>query len=99
MNMPHGKSVEELKIFGRFDFKYFREFKNMYEPLLHNDSVRTLEINLGGVEYIDSSALGMLLLLREKALKTTKKVVLTHCTESTRDVLDVAHFSQLFEFK
>jgi HptB-dependent secretion and biofilm anti anti-sigma factor len=99
MNATHGKSIEEVKIFGRFDFKFFREFKNLYEPLLHNDAVRTLEINLGGVDYIDSSALGMLLLLREKALKSTKKVVLTHCKGSTRDVLDVAHFSQLFEFK
>jgi anti-anti-sigma factor len=90
--------VEVLALSGSFDFNFFREFRNLYEPVLKNDAVHTVEIDLGAVEYIDSSALGMLLLLREKAQQATKKVVISHCREATREVLEVAQFNQLFEF-
>lgn len=90
-----GDAVEVLKLHGNFDFKFFQEFRRLYEPALKNSDICTIEIDLDGVEYIDSSALGMLLQLREKAAH--KKIVLSHCPASVRQVLEVANFNRLFE--
>jgi anti-anti-sigma factor len=88
-------AVKVLKLSGSFDFKFFQEFRRLYEPALNNSDIYTIEIDLNNVEYIDSSALGMLLQLREKA--SDKKIVLSHCPASVREVLEVANFNRLFE--
>ena len=90
-----GQAVEVLKLRGNFDFKFFQEFRRLYEPALKNAEICTIEIDLHGVEYIDSSALGMLLQLREKAAH--KKIILSHCPDAVRQVLEVANFNRLFE--
>jgi HptB-dependent secretion and biofilm anti anti-sigma factor len=86
------ENVEVLKLSGNFDFKFFRQFRELYEPVLRNSDICTIEIDLHGVDYIDSSALGMLLQLREKA--ADKKIVLSRCSAV---VLEVAQFNRLFE--
>ena len=54
------------------------------------------EINLSGTDYLDSSALGMLLLLRQHAGGDTSKINITKASEDVRKVLDVANFGKLF---
>ena len=51
---------------------------------------------MGEVEYLDSSALGMLLLLRDKGKAMGKQVSLANCGGTVRDVLRVANFDKLF---
>jgi anti-anti-sigma factor len=86
----------KLSLSGRFDFTVHREFRQSYESLLKQPGVKGLEVDLGGVDYIDSSALGMLLLLKESAEREKMKLALTHCTGAVRRVLDVANFGKLF---
>ena len=50
---------------GRFDFRVYDSFRNAYADV--GDSVEKYVIDLAAAEYMDSSALGMLLLLREFA--------------------------------
>lgn len=85
-----------LAISGRFTFDVHREFRDSYETLMKSAGVRNLDINLAEVEYIDSAALGMLLLLREKALAANVKIRLVHCKDSVKDVLQIANFNKLF---
>jgi anti-anti-sigma factor len=92
-----GRDVEVLRLSGRFDANSTREFKTLYEPLLQDRQVHIIEVNLGAIEYIDSSALGMLLLLRDRALRAAKKVVLSNCRGTILDVLEVANFNAIFE--
>ncbi|WP_018230048.1 STAS domain-containing protein [Methyloversatilis universalis] len=80
---------------GRFDFSSHREFRDVTEQLLARGTA-TMEIDLGAVTYLDSSALGMLLMLRDKARAAHCEVVLTHCSAPVRQVLDVANFQKLF---
>ena len=54
------------------------------------------EVDLSGAEYLDSSALGMLLLLREHAGGESSKIDITHASDEVRKVLDVANFGKLF---
>ena len=90
-----GKAV--VKLDGRFDFNTHRDFRGGYEGALAQADVREIVIDLGGVDYLDSSALGMLLMLRDKALAGNKQVALINCSGNVRQVLDIANFGKLFK--
>jgi anti-anti-sigma factor len=85
-----------LALNGRFDFSSHREFRNACDDALQTPDVKEIEADFSRVEYLDSSALGMLLLLREKAHSANLKVSLTNCTGLVQQVLDVANFQRLF---
>lgn len=88
-----------LRLNGRFDFHSHRDFRAAYEKALETADVREIEINFSAVDYLDSSALGMLLLLREKAEATKKVVVLAGLHGTVKQVLEIANFGKLFTVK
>ena len=88
--------VATLSMSGRFDFGSHRSFKQAYDLLLPQKAITRLEINLADVTYMDSSALGMLLLLHERAQAEGKEIVLTRANPTIRQTLDIANFGKLF---
>lgn len=99
MNIHHQQTGSEhlLALAGRFDFNAHREFREGYEPILQNRAVKTMNLNMEKVDYLDSSALGMLLLLKEKAQAANIEVVISACPTNIRKILDVANFGKLFK--
>jgi len=83
-----------IQIHGRFDFKVHREFRQVYEQTQRPDAIYI--VDLGRTEYLDSSALGMLLLLREHAGGDQAKIRIVHCSPEIRKILTIANFHQLF---
>lgn len=88
-----------LKLSGRFDFHSHRDFRSAYEKILETGAVREIVIDFAEVDYLDSSALGMLLLLREKADGAGKNVALAGLRGTVKQVLDIANFGKLFSIK
>jgi anti-anti-sigma factor len=86
----------DLKLSGRFDFNAHRDFRAAYEQVIADASVRALNLDLGGVDYLDSSALGMLLMLRDKAGAANKTLSLSNVRGAVKQVLDIANFGKLF---
>jgi anti-anti-sigma factor len=80
---------------GRFDFNAHREFRETTENAL-KESAREIRVDLAGVDYLDSSALGMLLMLRDKAKNAGKEVTLANAKGAVRQVIDIANFGKLF---
>ena len=91
--------VATLNMNGRFDFSAHRAFKDAYEPLLQEKDHKTLDINLAEVTYMDSSALGMLLLLHERAQVDGKEIVLSRVNSTVLQILDIANFRKLFTIR
>lgn len=89
-----GRAV--LKLNGRFDFHSHRDFRTAYESALEQAGVKEIVINFQEVDYLDSSALGMLLLLREKAEAAGKSVSLVNLQGMVKQVLEIANFGKLF---
>lgn len=89
-------NVATLLLNGRFDFNSHRVFKESYSGFLADAEVKTMEVDLASVSYIDSSALGMLLMLRERSDGMGKKVVLRNPNEVVIQILDIANFNKLF---
>jgi anti-anti-sigma factor len=80
---------------GRFDTQSSMALRNAARPLLDMPEVSTLAIDLAQVSFIDSSALG-LLLLREQAMELGKTVALANCSPDVMRVLSITHFHKLF---
>lgn len=85
-----------VKLEGRFTFEAHQEFKGATTPLLAQN-LGAIHIDLSGVSYMDSSSLGMLLLLREKAEAKGMKVVLLRPSPSVLAIIKVVQFGKLFE--
>ena len=66
------------------------------ERALAETGARQIEVDLAGVGYVDSSALGMLLMLRDKARMVGRPVVIAGAQGSVRQVLEIANFAKLF---
>ncbi len=86
-----------ISLRGRFDFNAHREFPAAYEKLINDMAVRTIRVDLSGVDYLDSSALGMLLVLHDKLGGVRKEVVLIGVEGNVKQVLEIANFSKLFQ--
>jgi anti-anti-sigma factor len=90
----NGRSVIRLQ--GRFDFNAHRDFREAMDSAMADAGSKEVMVDLGAVEYLDSSALGMLLMLRDKAKGSDKSVSLANARGSVKQVLDIANFGKLF---
>jgi len=88
-----GKVVIVLQ--GRFDFNAHREFREAVDQAV-KEAAREVHVDLAGVDYLDSSALGMLLMLRDRAKGAGKEVALANARGSVKQVIDIANFGKLF---
>lgn len=91
--------VATLGLKGRFDFNAHRDFREATEQVLAHTDVAALNVDLAEVEYLDSSALGMLLMLRDKIKASNRRVALINCRGPVRQVLEIANFAKLFELR
>lgn len=83
-----------IKVRNRFDFSRQREFRNAY--CNYNDSSMAFYVDLSSTDYMDSSALGMLLLLKEHADAINGSVSLVRPADTIRKIIMMANFDKLF---
>lgn len=86
-----------IAVTGKFDFQLYDEFRASYANTAGNGI--TYIVDLTNTEYLDSSALGMLLLLREHAGGDLSNIEITRSSPEVRKLLDVANFGKLFSYK
>lgn len=86
-----------IRMDSRFTFDVAREFREAGKGAIDNPAVSEIRIDFGRVEYLDSSALGMLLLLRDSALAVGKTVSLANARGTVMEVLNIANFRKLFD--
>jgi anti-anti-sigma factor len=88
------KAQVTIAIEGRFDFAQHKAFRDVYQDI--DPKAMTFIIDLFDSSYLDSSALGMLLLLREYAGSEKAQVRIIGAGEDVRRVLKIANFEKLF---
>lgn len=86
-----------IAIEGRFDFSTHQAFRDAYEK--DASDVRHYVIDMTDTSYLDSSALGMLLLLRDYAGGDNAKVEIENCNSDVRRILTISNFEQLFAIR
>jgi HptB-dependent secretion and biofilm anti anti-sigma factor len=91
---PDGKTVR-ISVGQRFDFNNRREFRDAYEKAKMPNAEYV--IDLRDTHYMDSSALGMLLLLRDFAGGDRARISIVNANTEIRNTLDVSNFERLFK--
>jgi len=81
-----------IKIDGRFDFHIHAEFRDSYSKLPPSTK---FVIDLEDTSFMDSSAMGMLLLLREYVGGDTKKIRLINTPVDIRKALAISNLDKL----
>ena len=85
-----------INVSGKFDFNVHQEFRNAYRN--ERPDAKYI-IRMDGTDYIDSSALGMLLLLREHAGNDKADITISGCKDEIRKILSIANFERLFNIQ
>jgi anti-anti-sigma factor len=83
-----------IVISGRFDFGAHQQFRDAYETAHPKPSA--FVIDLKGTTYLDSSALGMLLLLRDHAGGEDSHVDIVNSNSDVRKIFGISNFNKLF---
>ena len=91
------QSQARIQLSGRFDFNSHREFRDAVDRALGSPGTTEVAVDLGNVAYLDSSALGMLLLLRDHAGGDHAQIRLLNCNGDVRKILAISNFEQLFQ--
>ncbi|MGX5174548.1 STAS domain-containing protein [Aliikangiella sp. IMCC44653] len=88
------QKVLTISINGRFDFSAHQAFRDSYEKL--SPAPPEIIVDMADTSYLDSSALGMLLLLRDHAGGDSSNITLKNCNDDIRKILTISNFEQLF---
>ncbi|MFK4752696.1 MULTISPECIES: STAS domain-containing protein [Oceanospirillaceae] len=86
-----------IKVSGRFDFSAHQAFRDAYEA--QQPAALRYVIDLAETSYLDSSALGMLLLLRDHAGGDGADISITNCNQDVKKILTISNFEQLFSIQ
>lgn len=90
---PDGHTLT-ISITGRFDFASHQDFRESYEA---QGGIKQYVVDLRGASYLDSSALGMLLLLRDHAGGEQSDIQLINCNSDVSKILHISNFTKLFK--
>jgi len=88
-----GKMVT-LHVGGRFDFAMHQDFLKAYK--VYPKGEKSFTVDLGSTDYMDSSAMGMLLQLREYS-NGDSKLSLINGSDGINEILRIANFDKLFD--
>ncbi|NWB29390.1 STAS domain-containing protein [Pseudomonas gingeri] len=84
-----------ISIKGRFDFGKHQEFRDSYERV--DTRPESVIVDLNETTYLDSSALGMLLLLRDHAGGDDADIRVINSNSDVRKILAISNFDKLFD--
>ena len=81
-----------IKIFGKFQFPLASEFRHAYTDI---EQVETYILDLKDSDYLDSSALGMIIALWEFVDRDKNRIKIINVNDEVTQILESANFDQL----
>lgn len=84
-----------LALTGTFTFSDNATFRHI-AAMLDDSRAETVTLDMGGLQFIDSAALGMLLLLHDEARKKGFHVVLRNAGGQIKKMLQLSNFDEIF---
>jgi HptB-dependent secretion and biofilm anti anti-sigma factor len=83
---------------SRFDYGYHKPFYDACTEYLNKDEINEIILDFTHVEYMDSSALGMLVMIHKKTSNAMKKVKIKGARGATDEILKMANIQKIIEF-
>ena len=97
VNTSSSKTELIIEIDSKFDFTKVEEFRNTYVEA--SSEIRTVVVDLKKTEYMDSSALGMLLNMQKFFDGRTMKFEIINCQDQICRILTISRFDKKFTIK
>jgi anti-anti-sigma factor len=88
-----GKSMI-IKMDEKFDFGKVQDFRAAYTT--DNEKVTSITIDLSSTEYMDSSALGMLLNMQKSTSTKVTSYSIVNCRPQVAKILKISRFDKKF---
>lgn len=89
-----GKTMT-IKMDEKFDFGKVQDFRVAYNS--DNEKVTTIIIDLSNTEYMDSSALGMLLNMQKTMSSQVSTFKIVNCRPQVAKILKISRFDKKFD--
>ncbi len=89
-------NVATIHISGSFDYKMRTEFRKAYADI---PTGTIYEIDFARVTSVDSSALGMLLVMREQTGGEQANISFINCKPEIRHLFQISQFKDLFQLR
>jgi anti-anti-sigma factor len=93
--MSNDGKVLTITVQGRFDFSVLQDFRGAYEKV--QPKPEKFIVDLQESEYLDSSALGMLLALRDYAGGDNADIGVINCNPDVKKILVITKLDELFK--
>ena len=90
------EAIAVIRLPNRFDFSHHKLFFQHTEEALLRNEIKAIEIDFSQVQYLDSSALGMLVLLAKKSSGLNISVSIKGAQGTALDILMMANMSKLY---
>lgn len=84
-----------IQVEGRFDASSLDDFRKCYEDVKSPVPEKFI-VDLKDAVYLDSSALGMLLVLRDFAGGEASQIHIANCSDQVKKIFSISSFEQLF---
>lgn len=91
-NLSDSGDTLTIKIIGKFQFPLASEFRRAYTDI---DPVQDYALDLQDSDYLDSSALGMIIALWEFVERDKNRIKIINANEEVIQILESANFDQL----
>ena len=91
---PDGQTFT-IQIKGKFDFNLVQSFRNAYTEV--NRDLSTVVVDLRETEYMDSSALGMLLNMQKSLNSKVGAIKIANCRPQIKKILQISRFDKKFD--
>lgn len=89
-------NVCNVKLIGKFTFADHSVFKEIFE-FFTDSSINRIELDLKSVDFVDSAALGLLLLTRDEAKKASKALAIRNPQGQVKKMFEISRFYELFD--
>lgn len=88
---------KSLGLPSRFDYSYHKQFNSQCSELIDNPNLTEIILDFGIVEYLDSSALGMLVIMQKKAVNAGKKLKIRRARGTSEEILKMANIEKIID--
>lgn len=82
-------------MYEKFTFSDHLEFKKFFD-VFDKNTFKNMEIDASSLEFVDSAALGLFLLLRDRAIQAQVKLTIIRPQGQVQKMFKISRFYQLF---
>ncbi len=91
--------VARIVLSGGIDYATQEEFRNANQKALSADGVSEIHVDFAEAQFMDSSGIRGLLILKKESEKSGKSLFLLNCNTYLLEVFEIGGFNKVFTFR